>query len=341
MSKIHTAIINNLPLWNKTSQLGWRQGNSICCHHRGHRQDTRQRGNILFASDGIIAYNCYNCGFKTKFDNISLSNNFELLLKWLNVSNEDINIIKLELLENKLNGINRTVDNNSIIFTNEFNEIDLPENSISVNTILNSNDISVQFNNVYSYLSSRGNTILTGWNYYWCNSTKHNLNKRIIIPFYEKNKIVGWTARYAGTPPNKNIPKYYNSEIQQGYLFNYNILNNQHRKFILISEGPFDAIAVEGIATLGSELSNMQISMLNNTSVTKIVVPDRQRKNQGLIDAALENNWYVSFPEWEDNIKDAADASCRYGKLFTIKSILEFRTNSKLQIGIKRKMFKN
>ena len=33
--------------------------------------------------------------------------------------------------------------------------------------------------------------------------------------------------------------------------------------------------------------------------------------------------WSVAFPEWEDDIKDASDAVVRYGRLFTVKSILD------------------
>ena len=38
---------------------------------------------------------------------------------------------------------------------------------------------------------------------------------------------------------------------------------------------------------------------------------------------AIKHGWSVSFPPWEEDIKDASDAVVRYGRLFTVKSILE------------------
>jgi hypothetical protein len=290
-------------------------------------------------SDGTIAYNCWNCGFKTVFDTVNLSKNFESLMYWMNISTDEINKIKLELLQNKIDGGNQQHNLVNINVLTEFKEISLPEFALPFESVVEEEDIPEEFVNVMTYLDSRGNAILNGWDFYWSPSTKWDLNKRVIIPFYQKNKIVGWTARYSGTPP-KDIPRYYNSELQPGYLFNIDILNNYNRKYVLVAEGPFDAIALSGIGTLGSELSKQQIYWLNSTDAIKIIVPDRQRKNQGLIDIALENDWCVSFPEWEDNIKDAADAASKYGRLFTIRSAIAAKSRSKLHIGIKRKMFR-
>jgi hypothetical protein len=258
---------------------------------------------------------------------------------WMGISREDISKVKLELLTNKINGIDVVIDNIPIKFTHEFHEIPLPEGAIPFESMVDEEDMPESFLNVFGYLMSRGSAVVNGWDYYWSAKTKWNLNNRVIIPFYQAGKIVGWTGRYAGIPP-KDTPRYFNSELQTGYLFNCDVLNNMNREFVLLVEGPFDAIALSCVGVLGSELNKSQIAWLNSTDKIKIVVPDRQRKNQGLIDTALENNWYVSFPEWEEDIKDAADAACRYGKLFALRSAIAARTDSKLSIGIKRKMFK-
>jgi hypothetical protein len=340
MSYIHDIVMAHLPMHRKTSVLGWINCNAVCCHHRGHRQDVRLRGNFLFENTGGIIYNCYNCGFKAKFDTTSLSESFESLMNWMGITREDISKIKLELLNNKLNGIDVKANSITIKLIHEFHEISLPEGAISFESVIEEENIPESFMNVFGYLMNRGNAIANGWDYYWSAKTKWSLKNRIIIPFYQAGKIVGWTARYAGIPPNKDTPRYFNSDLQTGYLFNCDILNNMNREFVLLVEGPFDAIALSCIGTLGSELNKNQIAWLNSTDKIKIVVPDRQRKNQGLIDTALDNNWFVSFPEWEEDIKDAADAACRYGKLFALRSVIAARTDSKLAIGIKRKMFR-
>lgn len=339
MALMHQLVADNLPQKRKTSPRGWLMFNAPCCSHRGHKHDTRMRGNMLILPDGHIAYNCYNCGFKTVFDNVNISRNFENLMDWMGIPTEDIRRVKLEVLQNKLDGVTAVSDHNELNFLREFKEVALPENARPIQVVMEDDELTEQFGNCVDYLANRGAAVGEGWDYHWTPSTKWNLDQRIIIPFYYRDKIVGWTARYAGTPPS-GTPRYYNSDLQPGYLFNCDAITRGNRKYIILVEGPFDAIAIDGVAALGSKLSKQQLSWLTSTNREIIVLPDRQRNNQGLIDIALDQGWQVSFPDWEDDVKDAADASCRYGKLFTLRTIIESRTNSALQIGTKRKMFK-
>lgn len=339
MALIHDLVAGNIPAKRRMGSKGWITCNSVCCHHRGHKHDKRFRGNFLFTPEGSIVYNCYNCGFKTVYDGMHLSRNFENLMFWLGISTEDIKKVKLELFTNMMNGDMHKPDMPDLRFIAEFKETDLPEGAVPFDSLMMEDEPPDEFMQVLSYMVTRGESVLNGWNYHWCPSKKSAMNSRVIIPFYHRNKVVGWTARYAGTPPS-GTPRYYNSQLQNGYLFNCDVLTKPNRLYATIHEGPFDAISVDGIATLGSELSREQISWLNSTDTEKIVVPDRQRNNQGLIDAALANGWYVSFPDWEEDVKDSADATRRYGKIFTLKTIMDAKTKSGLQIGIKRRMFR-
>jgi hypothetical protein len=63
---------------------------------------------------------------------------------------------------------------------------------------------------------------------------------------------VGYTARAI----NDAKPKYI-SEQQPGYVFN---LDRQHnnREFVIVCEGPFDAISIDGCALLGAEIKDSQ-----------------------------------------------------------------------------------
>lgn len=338
MALIHDLIIKNLPR-HKQSPRGWIIFNSVCCHHRGHNHDKRHRGNLMINPDGVVGYNCYNCGFKTRFDGTDIGKNFESLLLWLGIPNEDIQNAKLELLKNKIDGHVSELVPQEFLFNKTFNEISLPHDAVPFESIIENEEFSEDFLQVFNYLQSRGNAIANNYDYYFSISNKHDMNKRIIVPFYYDHKIVGWTARYAGIPPT-GTSRYYNSSLQPGYLFNNEALDKNNRKYVLLVEGPFDAIAVDGVAVLGSELSKEQLAWLLQCDKEIVVVPDRQRKNQGLIDAALDNEWYVSFPEWEDGIKDCADASARYGRIYTIRSVLESKTKSALQIKVNRQMFK-
>lgn len=339
MALVHQLIAESLPQKRRVSPRGWIMFDAPCCSHRGHRPDKRMRGNMLLLNDGHVAYNCYNCGFKTVFDNISISRGFENIMSWLGVPDEDIRRAKLEVLQNKIAGTVGLPSHEDLDFLRDFKSVELPEGAVPIASVLEEDETPEGFAGAMSYLAARGSAVAENWDYYWSPSTKWNLRDRIIIPFYYRDKIVGWTARYCGKPPD-GTPRYYNSDLQPGYLFNCDAITKPNRKYVILVEGPFDAIAIDGVAALGSKLSRQQLAWLGSNDREIILLPDRQRNNQGLIDIALEHDWFVSFPDWEDDVKDAADAACSYGRLFALRSIIEARTRSKIEIGVKRKMFR-
>jgi hypothetical protein len=305
-----------------------------CCSHRGHRPDARMRGNLRFGEDGTIGGNCYNCGHKFRFDGHSISDSFASWLSWIGLSSREIQEIKIQLLSKQLEGdIARTPN---LLVSTKWEPVSLPLDSVHMDVLEEENCNLPCYQQVRNYLTNRGQHMAKGYDYFWTPSTKHNLNKRVIIPFYHKETIVGYTARYAGSPPS-GIPRYWNSGVPPGFLFNQNILQLD-RKFVLIVEGPFDAIAVQGVATLGSKISDLQIQTIQASGQEPIVLPDRQATNQQLIDVALSFGWSVSFPDWEPHIKDAADACKSYGQIYTITSALAAKTNNSVAIGVKRQM---
>ena len=79
--------------------------------------------------------------------------------------------------------------------------------------------------------------------------------------------------------------------------------------------------------------------MIDSLNRKVIVVPDRDRPGEKLINQAIEFGWNVAFPEWDNDITDVADAVLKYGRLFTIQSILNSTESSKLKIDLKRKMY--
>jgi DNA primase len=180
-------------------------------------------------------------------------------------------------------------------------------------------------------LSSRGDDILLGGDFYWTPNKANSLNRRIIIPFYWENEVVGWTARVI----DNSSPMRYFSEVQPRYLFNTDAIKNDW-EYIFICEGPFDGIAINGIAMLGDKVMPDQARWLNQTGKKIIVVPDRVEQGGKLVDVALSEGWHVSFPRWDQGIKDAADAVKAYGKLYTVWSIIDAMTKNKLEIGVRR-----
>ena len=131
--------------------------------------------------------------------------------------------------------------------------------------------------------------------------------------------------------------KYY-TDVQPGYVFNMDA-QDWTRKFVIVTEGPFDAITVSGVSILGSEINDTQRELIDGLGRQVIVVPDRDAPGEKLINQAKEFGWSVAFPEWETGVNDVADAVMKYGRLFTIQSILKTTETSKLKIDLKRKMY--
>ena len=111
------------------------------------------------------------------------------------------------------------------------------------------------------------------------------------------------------------------------------------RKFVILTEGPFDAIAISGISILGSEVNDIQRDLINGLTRKVIVVPDRDAPGGKLVNQAIEFGWSVAFPEWDNKVGDVAEAVLKYGRLFTIQSILKSTESNKLKIDLKRKMY--
>jgi DNA primase len=116
-------------------------------------------------------------------------------------------------------------------------------------------------------------------------------------------------------------------------------LDKQHKdsKFVIVVEGPFDAMAVDGVSIQGSEISDTQAELIDRLQREVIVVPDTDSAGRKLVDRAIELGWTVSYPVWQETCKDLNEAVVKYGKLFVLKSILTARETSRLKIELKKK----
>jgi DNA primase len=77
--------------------------------------------------------------------------------------------------------------------------------------------------------------------------------------------------------------------------------------------------------------------MLSQLNKQIVVVPDRDTTGLKICDKALELGYQVSLPDWDTDIKDVNDAVIRYGKLPTLLSIIQNKTNSKIKIEMQRR----
>jgi DNA primase len=143
--------------------------------------------------------------------------------------------------------------------------------------------------------------------------------------------IVGYTGRKI----REGKPKYL-SHSQPSYVFN---LTNQprDRKYVIVVEGQFDAIAIDGVAIMTNTANDTQVARINAMGRDVIIVPDRDRAGSEMIKTALEQGWSVSMPPWEDDIKDVADAVKKYGRLYVLSTILHYRETNQIKIQLMKK----
>lgn len=226
----------------------------------------------------------------------------------------------------------------------------LPEEAVSFSGLAEfyklseSTDYPKQFVDAIQYVHDRG-IDLQKYEFYWTPEVEHKLNYRVVVPFYWKGKVIGYTARAVvdGIRPK------YHTEHEPNFVFNVD-QQRPENKFVLVVEGPFDAMAIDGVAVLSNECNETQADIIDSLGKEVIVVPDFDvhvnNKNKkvwpgsSLVDQAQEYGWSVAFPVWSETCKDVAEAVERYGKLFVLKTILDSRQHNRLKIEIlKRKIY--
>ena len=326
MSIVKETLLQFAPIKRKQTPSGWISFNAPCCHHNGTSADTRGRGGLIGNTDGGISYHCFNCGYKASWQpGRNLSYKMKNLMKWFNAPDDVITKLALDVM--KLN--EGETDNFYTVQLPTFVDVELPQDAKPIKDI--ENDIPTHLLDVLKYMKER-NLYLDDYNFYW--SPNLGYRDRLIIPFYHNKKIVGFTARTF--LPNKR-PKYLSNQ-QPGYVFNFDE-QRPEKIFVIVCEGPIDALHVEGVAVLGSEIKDQQVAMINSLNKQVIVVPDKDKAGSKMIETALEQGWSVSMPDWGKDINDIGDCVKQHGKLYTLYSIVNNSESSKLKIQLREKQW--
>lgn len=324
MNLIQASVQAVLPSNRKPAANGWISFNAVCCHHKGERQDKRKRGGVLFSADGFT-YSCFNCGFKAGWQpGKSLSRNTRDLFKWLGMPDSDINKLTLETLREK----DAALPAGTTALSFALQDMALPKNTKPIYNWIDSGSTDTDLAAVVEYIYNRGFTLD---DYPWAWSSEDGLRDRVIIPYYYQGHVVGYTGRKI----TEGKPKYLNTS-QNGYVFNLDA-QSWDRKYVIVTEGQFDAVGVDGVAIMHNEPNEMQCARINALAREVIVVPDRDRPGAKMLKTALEQGWSMSLPPWGDDVKDVAEAVKRYGKVYVLAAILHYREANKIKIEIQKK----
>ena len=328
--------MTSLPAGQKKTPSGWIAFNAPCCVHNGETQDKKKRGGIMNSADGTVSYHCFNCGYKASYViGRKLTQRMRSFMSYIGIADDTIKKLAIEAMRHEESDVVR--EKKRFV---SFNKKSLPKNTHKLDVWLEkyvaqdlTNTQYKKIDNLLNYLKSRG-IDPTWYDFMYSEDSYFNFGQRLIIPFYWRGDVVGYTGRLF--EPSDKVK--YVTEVQPGYVFNMDA-QDWSRKFVLVTEGPFDAITTSGVSILGSEINDIQRELIEGLNRQIIVVPDRDRPGEKLINQAIEFGWGVAFPEWHDSVEDTADAVLKYGRLFTMKSILKSTETNKLKIDLKRKMY--
>lgn len=324
MSLIVDTVSSFLPPKRKHTPSGWTSFNAVCCNHNGNSPDTRQRGGVHIHEDSV-SYHCFNCGFKASWQpGRPLSVKFKKLLQWMNVPDDIVTKCSFDALRLK----DEIAPEHKLDLVPKFFDKALP---LGAKPILEwiKEPPPEELGPVVQYLYDRGFTI-DDYDWHW--TDEKGFDDRLIVPFYYQGRTVGYTARLCR---ERKTVKYI-SEQQPGYVFNLD-RQTYDRKFVLVTEGPLDAICIDGVAVMSNEVGPQQRHLISKLQREVIVVPDRDEAGLKMIEQAIEWGWSVSLPDWESGIKDVNDAVKYYGKLYTIWSIIQSKESMPLKIQLRMK----
>lgn len=331
LNNIQNFIKLNLPAKHRTTPSGWTSFNCPCCN------DNRGRGGFHFNVDGSFSYHCFNCNYKTSY-HPGRHLNFKLrkLLSLLNISDSEIKRLTIEAIR-----IKDLVDPDVVQLVDEkieFEKRSLPEDARSFDELVVFNELAdwkldySQLSDAVKYVFDR-HINLQKYKFYLSAETKHHLNHRIIIPCYWENEIIGYVSRAI---VDDIKPKYF-SNYDSNFVFNVN-MQRPNSKFVIVCEGAFDAMAIDGVAVLGNEISEKQADIIDQFGKEVVVVFDNDKAGIKMIDSAIKYGWSVSFPIWLEECKDISEAVKKFGKMFVLKSIIDSIESSKLKIELKKKL---
>jgi energy-converting hydrogenase A subunit M len=299
----------------KQTSSGWISFNALCCEHNGESRDRRQRGGMK-SSDQGWSYHCFNCGYTASFViGRNLTFKARKLLQWMNVPQEEIERINLESLKHKsiegLLGERQQIVNQ--LQNIEFEDRLLPADTQPLNnesqTYLERRCIPLDYPFLYKTMPRPG----------------------VVIPFTFDNQVVGHTTRFL----DDRTPRYI-QDIQHGYVFGTDLQKNNWQSVIVV-EGVFDALSINGLAVLHAEINDAQVRLIRSLGRDVVVVPDQDEAGIKLVDRAVELGWAVSMPVWPTGVKDVNDAVVQLGKLTTLLTIMKARETSKIKIELRKK----
>ena len=322
MNKVQEYIYNILP---KTKRRGdWYCFSCPSCMRYGEkRPDSKGRGGIRFDGDGIV-YNCFNCKMTWGWTaGNHMSKKMHIFLEDMGLNTQqfaELNALIKEYLDTSVKE-KETVKPRIIR--------DIPEEYKSIKQSLLEGIHSKEFCKVLDYINNRNPDLLNWEDLMWSDKQEN-----FLIPCYEYGRIVGYSLRgFDDYSPSKYI-----HYTPSGYVYGIDNID-PNRKYNILVEGELDALAIKGTAILSNSFTKDKLKRILDSKGNSeiIILPDKDNAGKKIVEQVIKENlpFSISFPNWDANVKDAFDAVKKYGRLYTIYSIIKHKESDKMKIRMK------
>ena len=292
----------------KAIPTGWFVGKCELC------SDYKERAGFKF-DDNKVVYNCWNCGTAAAYEELSgqISHKMRSILTRYGIDDSEIsNVVNSAFFA--------TPKDKSVITLQSVTQIDthtptisLPPNSYRLGFV---DDFLDYQEGLVRYLISR-NIDLDKYPFYF--NLKERFLGRIIIPFFRNGQLIYWQARAI----DPSIKKRYDNSpnTRDAIIFNFDKLNIHSPLPLFVTEGVFDAMPVDGIAILGSKLSEAHKLLIERSPRNLVFVLDKDKNGKSLGQTVLSLGHQITFAP--DGAADINESVQRFGLIWTVNELMK------------------
>ena len=276
--------------------------------------DYKERAGFKF-DNGHVGYSCFNCGKTARYEEDSghISRSMrEVLYGWGITAEQIEEVVSSAFFFKKPESSKITLESLHRVST-VTPTIELPPQSHELAASLNHLELQEK---LITYLEGRC-VNLNRYKFYF--SLDPKFKDRVIIPFFRGGRLIYWQARSIDKSEKK---RYENPSVSRSaVLFNTDELYRHADLPLLVTEGVFDAMIFDGVATLGSKLNEAKIELLRQSPRRIIFVIDKDDNGRHLAEQVLSLGWNITFPP--DGASDINDAVQKFGKCWTAFQLVQ------------------
>lgn len=275
------------------------------------------------------AYSCFNCGISGAFtpeNEIFMSRDMKTIFESFGIPKRDYGKILFRLRRDGVEKLEKPEFRKETIESQLGEGIQLPDYLVELEKAKNTNigRKAIEFLAEEKCIDYKDYPFFVTYGKTNSKDQQEKINakimvNRLVIPIYYKNKLLLLQGRDLDGNKKK---KYISIGNVSSTLYGLDRLKDDH-KYVFVTEGFFDAYHLNGVACIVNKLTSQKIKALNLLEKEKVIVPDRGEKINTMLAKGLDCGWGFSAPRELQNCKDVTESVKRYGKLYTIYTIMK------------------